>query len=115
MPKHLPEDERSFSRNVASLKNMIQGKTNCCFESNEDTFQGDEQAGADECLQQLKESGILMKSKLKIVKQTMQKIKRTVQSRGEAEAKRMAKRKFLTSINSEKLCPYSVHRGFQYK
>ena len=27
--------------------------------SNEDTFQGDEQAGVDECLQQLKESGIL--------------------------------------------------------
>ena len=31
--KHLPEDERSFSRNVASLKNMIQDKTNCSFES----------------------------------------------------------------------------------
>ena len=27
-PKHLPEDERSLSRNVASLKNMIQDKTN---------------------------------------------------------------------------------------
>ena len=27
--------------------------------SNEDTFQGDEQAGVDECLQQLKESVIL--------------------------------------------------------
>ena len=27
--------------------------------NNEDTFQGDEQAGVDECLQQLKESGIL--------------------------------------------------------
>ena len=27
--------------------------------SNEDTFQGDEQAGVDECLQQLKECGIL--------------------------------------------------------
>ena len=33
LPKHLPEDERSFSRNVASLKNMIQDKTNCSFES----------------------------------------------------------------------------------
>ena len=41
-PKHLPEDERSFSRNVASLKNIIQDKTNCsserlfffCFENN---------------------------------------------------------------------------------
>ena len=32
-PKHLPEDERSFSRNVASLKNMIQDKTNCSSES----------------------------------------------------------------------------------
>ena len=32
-PKHLPEDEGSFSRNVASLKNMIQDKTNCSFES----------------------------------------------------------------------------------
>ena len=31
--KHLPEDERSFSRNVASLKNMIQDKTNCSSES----------------------------------------------------------------------------------
>ena len=31
--KHLPEDERSFSRNVASLKNMIKDKTNCSFES----------------------------------------------------------------------------------
>ena len=31
-PKHLPEDERSFSRNVASLKNMIQDKTNCSSE-----------------------------------------------------------------------------------
>ena len=28
MVKHLPEDERSFSRNVASLKNVIQGKAN---------------------------------------------------------------------------------------
>ena len=27
--------------------------------SNEDTFQGDERAGVDECLQQLKENGIL--------------------------------------------------------
>ena len=36
-PKHLPEDERSFSRNVASLKNMIQDKTNCSFESIQDT------------------------------------------------------------------------------
>ena len=33
-PNHLPEDERSFSGNVASLKNMIQDKTNCSFESN---------------------------------------------------------------------------------
>ena len=32
-PKHLPEDERSFSRNVTSLKNMIQDKTNCSSES----------------------------------------------------------------------------------
>ena len=32
-PKHLPEDERSFSRNVASLKNMIQDKTNCSSEN----------------------------------------------------------------------------------
>ena len=32
-PKHLPEDERSFSRNVASLKNMIKDKTNCSSES----------------------------------------------------------------------------------
>ena len=32
-PKHLPEDERSFSRNVASLKNVIQNKTNCSSES----------------------------------------------------------------------------------
>ena len=31
-PNHLPEDERSFSGNVASLKNMIQDKTNCSFE-----------------------------------------------------------------------------------
>ena len=36
-PKHLLEDERSFSRNVASLKNMIQDKTNCSFESNQHT------------------------------------------------------------------------------
>ena len=27
LPKHLPEDERSFFRNVTSLKNMIQNKT----------------------------------------------------------------------------------------
>ena len=33
LPKHLPEDERSFSRNITSLKNMIQYKTNCSFES----------------------------------------------------------------------------------
>ena len=32
-PKHLPEDERSSSRNVANLKNMIQDKTNCSSES----------------------------------------------------------------------------------
>ena len=32
-PKHLPEDERSLSRNFASLKNMIRDKTNCSFES----------------------------------------------------------------------------------
>ena len=32
-PKHLPEDERSFSRNIARLKNMIQDKTNCSSES----------------------------------------------------------------------------------
>ena len=32
LPKHLPEDERSFSRNVASLKNMIQDKTNYSVE-----------------------------------------------------------------------------------
>ena len=31
--KHFPEDERSFSRNVASVKNMIQDKTNCSSES----------------------------------------------------------------------------------
>ena len=49
-----------------------------------------------------------MKSKVKIEKQTMQKIKRTVQLRGEAEGKRNAKRKFLTRINSRKLCPYTM-------
>ena len=32
-PKHLPEDERSFSQNVASLKKMIQDKTNRSSES----------------------------------------------------------------------------------
>ena len=32
-PKHLPDEERSFSRNVASSKNMIQDKINCSFES----------------------------------------------------------------------------------
>ena len=32
-PKHLPQDERSFSRNITSLKNMIQDKTNCSSES----------------------------------------------------------------------------------
>ena len=37
-PKHLPRDERSFSRNVASLKNMIQDKTNCSFESKVEHF-----------------------------------------------------------------------------
>ena len=48
-----------------------------------------------------------IKSKVKMEKQTMQKIKRTVQLRREAEAKK-AKRNFLTRINSEKLCPYMV-------
>ena len=33
LQKHLPEDETTLSRNVASLKNMIQGKTHCSFES----------------------------------------------------------------------------------
>ena len=32
-PNHLPEDDRSFSRNFASLNNVIQDKTNCSFES----------------------------------------------------------------------------------
>ena len=32
-PKHLPEDERSFFRNVSILKNMIQDKTNCSSKS----------------------------------------------------------------------------------
>ena len=64
--------------------------------SNEDTFQGDEQAGVDECLQQLKESGILHEEQRKDGKADNAEDQEDSAIKGRGRGKKKCKKKVFT-------------------